>query len=422
MLFFNNHVAKDCDVSIQCTECGSNKHVKALHPGPLPWTLKAHNTEHGGEKESANPSINSKCTEVCWDNNSSRSCSKICLIRVHPKGDPDKSLNVYAIFDDQSNRSLARSEFFDLFNLKSTEFPYTLCTSAGVTEMSGRRAMDFIAHPLDGNLSVPLPTLIECNYIPENRSEIPTPEAAKHHPHLKSIAHLIPPLDPNAQILLLLGCDILQVHKVRDQRTGPQNAPYAQRLDLGWVVVGEVCLSAAHKPSTISVYRTNVLEDGRPSCFSPCLNKLYLKEKLTAQPSVKVSLLPQLAPSPLATSVFERTKDDEKIAPSVEDRQFIQLMDKEMFMDDTNSWVAPLPFRSPKQHLPNNREQAQSRFNSLCRTLRKKPEMREHFVEFMQRILDNDHAELVPPVNPGRTAGTYLPSVYITHASLAKFA
>lgn len=55
--------------------------------------------------------------------------------------------------------------------------------------------------------------------MPDERSEIPTPEAAKHHSHLSSIAHLIPPLNPDAQILLLLGRDVLQVHKVRDQRT-----------------------------------------------------------------------------------------------------------------------------------------------------------------------------------------------------------
>lgn len=47
----------------------------------------------------------------------------------------------------------------------------------------------------------------------------------------------------------------------------------------------------------------------------------YLKEKLTSQPSVKASLFPPFAPSPLATSVFERTKDDEKIASSIENKQ-----------------------------------------------------------------------------------------------------
>ncbi len=99
---------------------------------------------------------------------------------------------------------------------------------------------------------------------------------------------------------------------------------------------------------------------------------------------------------------------------SVEDRQFIQLMDKELFMDDNNSWVAPLPYCSPRQRLPNNREQALSPFNSLCHTLCRKSEMREHFVEFMQRIFDNDHAEPAPPVNPGEE-GWYLPSFGVFH-------
>lgn len=86
-----DHEAKDCDVSIQYIDCGSNKHVTALHPGPPPWTIKAPNVEHGGEKESTNPSINSKCTEVCGGTNCLQSCSKICLIKVHLKGEPDKS-------------------------------------------------------------------------------------------------------------------------------------------------------------------------------------------------------------------------------------------------------------------------------------------------------------------------------------------
>lgn len=54
--------------------------------------------------------------------------------------------------------------------------------------------------------------------MPDDRSEIPTPEAAEHHSHLKFFAHLIPEFDPDAKILLLLGWDVLQVHKVRDQR------------------------------------------------------------------------------------------------------------------------------------------------------------------------------------------------------------
>ncbi len=40
--------------------------------------------------------------------------------------------------------------------------------------------------------------------------------------------------------------------------------------------------------------------------------------------------------------------------------------------------------------------------------------MREHFVEFMQRIFDNDHAEPAPPVKPGEECW-YLPSFGVYH-------
>lgn len=80
------------------------------------------------------------------------------------------------------------------------------------------------------------------------------------------------PLDPDADILLLLGRDILRVHKVRRQFNGPHNAPYAQNLDLGWVIIGDVCLGRGHRPTEVSAMKTFVLENGCPNLFSPCEN------------------------------------------------------------------------------------------------------------------------------------------------------
>lgn len=224
--------------------------------------------------------------------------------------------------------------------------------------------------------------------MPDDRSEIPTPEAAKHHSRLCSIAHLLPPLNQDAQILLLLGRNVLKVHKIRDQHNGPKNAPYAQRLDLGWVIVGDVCLGTAHKPTTVYTYRTNILSNGRPSQFSPCHNHVLLKEKLNADSTSKLPLSSQSAfdthlfhsrnlqgESPQSTTIFERTVDDDRVALSVEDRLLIYIMDKEMFMDNTNSWVAPIPFRFLRVRLPNNKEQALRRLTSLCCTLGKTPQM-----------------------------------------------
>lgn len=414
------HLAKNCEVALKCTECESDRHIAALHPGPPPWDRRGPSSEHGGEGETLQLAVTSRCTEVCGDGKEPRSCSKICLVKVYPESRPDKAVKMYVILDDQSNRSLARSEFFDLFQIEGSTSPYILRTCSGVTEACGRRATRFMVESLDETTSVMLPTLIECNHMPNDRTEIPTPAAAQHYTHLKSIAHKIPQLDLEAQILLLLGRDILQVHKVREQRNGPPRAPYAQRLDLGWVVIGNVCLGSAHKTETVNSFRTNVLENGRPSLLTPCPNHIQVKERFGNEGLYCTSLhsithhTPVLHDSSLGSTIFERTKDDDKVGLSIEDELFLELMDKEMFMDESNSWVAPLPFRSPRRQLPNNREQALNRFASLCRTFEKKPEMKTHFVNFMQKIFDHDLAELAPSLQEGEERW-YLPIFGVYH-------
>lgn len=46
--------------------------------------------------------------------------------------------------------------------------------------------------------------------------EIPTPAAARAHPHLEAIAEKIPELDPEAEILLLVGRDAPPLHKIHE--------------------------------------------------------------------------------------------------------------------------------------------------------------------------------------------------------------
>lgn len=180
-------MAKDCKMSVKC-ECNSDKYVAALHPGPPLMDIQSlvDDRDDSGEQSESSPSpVTSKCTEVCGNADGSRSCSKICL---DPEGTQEKAIKMYAVLDEQSNKSLAKTE-------------------------------------------VPLPPLIECDMVPDDRTEIPSPEVAHHHPHLRSVAGKILPVDKDVPILLLLGRDILRLHKVREQINGPHNAPYAQQLE-----------------------------------------------------------------------------------------------------------------------------------------------------------------------------------------------
>ncbi len=412
-----SHLAKDCKAAVKCMECDSDRHHAAMHPGPPPQVYRRPTSppDNGGEEEenaSDSKAISSHCTQVCGPERTARSCSKICLVRIYPQGQRGKATNMYVILDDQSNRSLVRSDFFELFNIKGQPFPYSLKTCAGLVETSGRKAEGFQVESLDGQTSLLLPPLIECNDILIDRSEIPTPDAARHHPHLRSVARHIPELDPKAEILILLGRDMVRVHKVQQQVSGPHNAPFAQRLDLGWVLVGDVCLGNAHKPA-VSAYKTNVLENGRPSILRPCEGFMKLNEDVfhgreqESKPN-KASL------ETLGLQVFTETESDNKHASSMEDTIFLEIMDQVMYRGTSNHWVAPLPFRVPRQRLSNNREQVFTRFTSLEKTLRRKTEMRDQFLEFMRKIIDNKHAEVAPPLEENEECW-YLPIFGVYH-------
>ncbi|MEW8339513.1 MAG: hypothetical protein AB2708_06655, partial [Candidatus Thiodiazotropha taylori] len=214
------------------------------------------------------------------------------------------------------------------------------------------------------------------------------------------IADKIPEFDESAEILLLLGRDTIDAHRVFDQVIGPPGAPFAQRLGLGWAVVGELCLGEIHAQDTVNVNKTYLLSNGRTSLFKPCDSK------------VQVSDVDQK--SYAYDPVFVKTVDDDKPSLSVQDRDFLQIMETNFHTDASGRWFAPLPFKSPRQRLPNNRELAVKRAQSLDASLRKNPVKKQHFVDFMAKIFQKGHAEVAPPLRPGEECW-YLPIFGVYH-------
>ena len=298
-------------------------------------------------------------------------------MHVYPEGQPESAQRVYAIIDDQSNRSLARSEFFSLFNIESESFPYKLSSCSGLTSTSGRRAKGFVIESLDRSSQLQLPTLIECDEIPNLRSEIPTPEVASMYPHLHDISSQIPSIDEDAHMLILIGRGLAEAHHVLGQRIGNRGTPYAQCLSLGWVIVGEACLGKVHRPDVITTNKTHILRNGRASICMPCDNELYVKESVSD------------VTDSLGSTVFEKTKDDDKMGLFVEDRKFLQLMEEGFQKTPEGNWIAPLPFREGRGRLPNNKSQALRRAKTLDNSLKRDPLKKSHFVAFMKKVIDN---------------------------------
>lgn len=143
--------------------------------------------------------------------------------------------------------------------------------------MSGRQAHGVCVQSLDEDKILSIPYLIECDTIPGDRAEIPTPEVAQQHPHLRGLATKIPHIDPGADISLLIGRDLPDAHHVLDQVRGPPMTPFAQRLPLGWVIVGDVCLGKRHKPTNVNVNKTYITSE-RGTIFEPCPNVVHVSE------------------------------------------------------------------------------------------------------------------------------------------------
>lgn len=65
------------------------------------------------------------------------------------QGNREHAVKMYAIVDDESNCSLARSEFVQLFGALCSPSPYLMKTCAGTSEMLGRKAVGFQIEAMD---------------------------------------------------------------------------------------------------------------------------------------------------------------------------------------------------------------------------------------------------------------------------------
>jgi hypothetical protein len=123
-----------------------------------------------------------------------------------------------------------------------------------------------------------------------------------------------------------------------------------------------------------------VLEDGRATLFEPCEYNLELK----------------------SDTVFTKTPQ----GLSVEDKDFLKLMDVNFEKDRNGQWSAPLPFHTSRQPLQSNR--------SLALSLSKDERKAKHVTDLMKKMIDNGHAEEAPPLKGGQEHW-YLPIFGVYH-------
>lgn len=111
----SSHFAPECKAILKYDECNSESHNSALHPGPPSWAPKTQSPplQHGGEDAGEIPTtqeVSFLCTDVCHGI-STKSCSKICFVKVFPEGNPENSVKMYAKMEDPHGLFLVQVTF-----------------------------------------------------------------------------------------------------------------------------------------------------------------------------------------------------------------------------------------------------------------------------------------------------------------------
>jgi hypothetical protein len=247
-----------------------------------------------------------------------------------------------------------------------------MSSCAGKFTTSRRRGNDFIIESLDSTCTL-------------------LPSVAQQFSHLIEIAAFIPPVIDDIDIELVIGRDVITAHHILDQTLGEGNLPIGQKLSLGWVIIGQVCMTNLPRTDVVNVNKTFVLQNRRLSVFESCDSKFHI-----------------------VNNPFLNTEHDKKTGFCNEDKTFLQVMESGFKIEKDGHWTAPLPFRHNRPFLPNNKALALKRAKSFDSNLRRDPVKVQHVLDFMDKIFARRHAEKAPAIPPDIECW-YLPVFWVYH-------
>ena len=246
--------------------------------------------------------------------------------------------------------------------------------------------------------SIPLPQAFTRWTIPFKSSQIPKPEVAMYWEHLKPIASELMPYRKDLEVGLLIGTNCPRAIKPREIIPGSDNDPYGIRTDLGWGIIGRVCLSplpdlneyhGVWTNKIITRELTSAYECGKPRCGSTFVLKSRVKEVFN----------PAQVNEMFEVDFQERCEVKTERSLSVEDQKFLKILGDGSHKRENGHYEMPLPLRSEVE-LPNNRSLALKRLFLLKERFKRNPGYYKDYVKFMEKVIE-DCAEKCDDVAAG---------------------
>ncbi|XP_073711060.1 uncharacterized protein [Misgurnus anguillicaudatus] len=403
------HHSKRCEDRSTCERC-KKRHPTCLHDDKFKESQSS--TTLKRDDHSKDRTDNSEITAVTnavKQKGVDTQTSTIIPVWVSSTNQPDQEVLVYTLLDTQSDTTFILDEVAQILNTSKEYVNLKLSTmSAKSTVIACQKLKNLQVRGYNSEKRIPLPSVFTREFIPANRSHIPTSETALKWPHLEQLADKIPPL-LDCEVGLLIGYNCQQALLPKEIVYGKENQPYAQRTDLGWSIVG--CSYTANDYGDVAgiSHRTlvrQVVPDIEPSV------KLKREVHFVCRIHVK-EIIPTDIIKALESDFTDHCTDDNSI--SQEDILFLSKVKESIRQKENGHYELPLPFKTDKPSLPDNKQCAVHRLNSLERRLRKVKQYHDDYVSFMNEIITRGDAEKVPIDELQNQPAWYIPHHGVYH-------
>lgn len=361
------HITKDCRTKHICGVCG-RRHPTCLHDERLKTnnaTLKG-STPDGGQTSQEVHKVNSHT--VIREASATSSIVPVYLSSVN---EPEKEILTYALLDTQSDSTFVLEDLAKELNVATQPLQLKLSTMTAVdTVIPSQSVVGLQVRSFHNHNHILLQQAYTRDFIPVDKSCVPTNSTAFQWSHLKHLVHELPSLQ-DCDVGLLIGYDCPSALAPLEVIIGHENEPFAQKTELGWSIIGAVNPHLDRQGNQRFVHRVAVKEIAMP----------------TAADILRV----------LESDFSERNSDCKLV--SQDDVRFIQLLSETIQQRPDGHLEMPLPFKGQSPPvLPNNKKLATIRLQHLKRKLKANQQFHDHYKAFMEDVISKGDAEPVPEI------------------------
>lgn len=286
----------------------------------------------------------------------------------------------YAFLDSGSSSTFCTESLIKQLRVSGTRTQISLTTLERKNSLIDSFIVkDLIISDLDENVFITLPALYTRPEIPVSKEDIPTQDDVDQWPHLCGV-HL-PEVD--AEIDLLIACDVPTVFDPLEVRHSEDGGPYASRTSIGWVVNGP--LGRHHE--------------------GPRATSFFIKADPEFHQMVR----------DFYNGGFSESRADDKPEMSQEELHFLRELENTVVLRDGHYEMA-LPLRVREAPVPNNRPQAEQRALWLKRKLQRNKGLYNDYKGFMAEIIDKGYARKISAdIQKSSNVKWYIPHHGIYH-------